>query len=243
MPGPSHHSALVVRGLPAFNADLLQVHLTRCADDLSRRRKGLTVHQQVAGAEPEDGVIAPAPAVVQAGWVNGPMASLVAADAALHTGLVTADDLSEAGRRLRTGRSFAVRAILTSADGRAESPGETRLRHAVQDMGFAVTPQVPLADGDFSARVDLLLDDAPVVLEFDGFVTYSRAAPYNVSLAPADIVAAEKYREDRLRELGYEVVRVTWSELADLPALRRRIEAAVARAGRRGLVAEVRARP
>lgn len=83
----SHHSGLVVRGLPAFNADLLQVHLTRYADDRSRRRKGLTVHQQVAGAEADDGVIAPALAAVQAGCVNSAMATLVAADAGLRTGL------------------------------------------------------------------------------------------------------------------------------------------------------------
>lgn len=201
------------------------------------------MHQHVTGAERVDGVVAPAVAVIRTGCVNGPMAALVAADAALHTGLITHADLSEAGVRVQGARSFAVRRLLATADGRAESPGETRLRHAVQLMGFGATPQVVLADGAFVALVDLLLDEVPVVLQFDGFVTYSRAAPHDVRLSPADVVAAEKLREDRMRELGYEVLRVTWAELADLPALRRRIEAAVAWATYRRVGAELRARP
>ncbi len=226
----SHHSALVAHGLPTFAADLGQVHLTRAGDPWSRRRGGLTVHRQVVGATAADRVIAPAVAVVQAGCVNGPMASLIAADAAIHCGLVTAEDLAEASALVLAPGASAVRRLLLRADGRAESPGETRLRHAVQVMGFAVTPQVWVSDGALRARVDLMLDDAPVVLEFDGFMKYARPTPTATFAAPADIVAAEKLREDHLRDLGYEVVRVIWSELDDLPALRRRIEAARARA-------------
>jgi len=50
----------------------------------------------------------------------------------------------------------------------------------------------------------------------------------------ADVLVAEKIREDHIRELGYEMVRVIWAELNDLVALRRRIEAAVGRARSRG---------
>ena len=53
----SHHSALVLHGLPAYSADLRQVHLTRTADTWSRRRPGLTLHQMVPGAATTDGVI------------------------------------------------------------------------------------------------------------------------------------------------------------------------------------------
>ena len=40
----------------------------------------------------------------------------------------------------------------------------------------------------------------------------------------------EKVREDRLRELGYEVVRLTWADLDDPSLVARRLEAAFARA-------------
>jgi hypothetical protein len=161
------------------------------------------------------------------------MASLVAADAAIHGGLVTAADLAKASTLVLAPGASAVRRLLTRCDGRAESPGETRLRHAVQIMGFAVTPQVWVSDGTFRARVDLMIDDGMVVLEFDGFMKYARPTPSATAAAPADIVAAEKLREDHLRDLGYEVVRVIWSELDDLPALRRRIQAARTRAALR----------
>lgn len=103
-------------------------------------------------------------------------------------------------------------------------------------MGFVAMPQVEISSGDFLARADLALHGLGVLLEFDGFVKYSRADPYGKHSTPGEVVFAEKVREDRIRDLGYEVVRVTWSDFEDLPALRRRIEAAVARArARRGL--------
>jgi very-short-patch-repair endonuclease len=42
------------------------------------------------------------------------------------------------------------------------------------------------------------------VIEFDGAVKYG---------ATADAVLAEKWREDRLRERGYGVLRVGWADL------------------------------
>jgi hypothetical protein len=172
----SHHSALVLQGLPTYHADLRQVHLTRTADAWSRRRQGLTLHQMVPGAAAADGVIDLAVAVVQAGCVNGSMAALVAADAALHRGLLGAEDLFGACDLVVGGRSSVVRAMLRHADGSAESPGETRLRHALRVMGFSFAPQMPIVDGSFTAVVDFLVEGC-VAVEFDGFVKYGGAAP------------------------------------------------------------------
>jgi hypothetical protein len=47
----SPDSGLVLRGLPTFAADFRQVHVTRVASRQSRRRRGLTVHRSVIGAE------------------------------------------------------------------------------------------------------------------------------------------------------------------------------------------------
>jgi very-short-patch-repair endonuclease len=88
--------------------------------------------------------------------------------------------------------------------------------------------------------VDFLLDDEKVVLEFDGKVKYTRTAdepdPFGNRRTPQEVLWHEKRREDRLREMGYEVVRVTWSELDDPRALAQRIAAAVRRARARRLV-------
>jgi hypothetical protein len=230
----SHHSALVLQGLPTYHADLRQVHLTRTADAWSRRRQGLTLHQMVPGAAAADGVIDLAVAVVQAGCVNGSMAALVAADAALHRGLLGAEDLFGACDLVVGGRSSVVRAMLRHADGSAESPGETRLRHALRVMGFSFAPQMPIVDGSFTAVVDFLVEGC-VAVEFDGFVKYGRRRAFATDATPAEIVFAEKVREDHVKELGHEMVRVIWADFESLPLLRRRVERALSLAAHRGL--------
>lgn len=224
----SHHSALVAHVLPTYCADLSTVHVTRVTDDHSRARRGLRVHEQVMGARHSDDlVVEPAVAIVQAGMTNGPIAALVAADAGLNRGLVDADDLQRALSLMGGPRVWSVVRVLAHADGRAESPGETRLREAMRVMGIAATPQVRMEEPGFRAIVDLMLDDARVVVEFDGFVKYGRPDAYRLDATPADVVVAEKRREDRIRGMSYVVVRVVWSELEDLVGLRRRLLAAV----------------
>ncbi len=169
-------------------------------------------------------------AIVQTGVTNGSMAALVAADAAVHRGLVSAEDLARSAALVKGPRVWDVRHILGQVDGRSESPGETRLRHATGAMRLASTPQFRIEDGAFLAVVDLLLDGSRVVVEFDGFVKYGRLTSGSMAPTPGDVVFAEKTREDRIRSLGYEVVRVIWRDLDDLPALRRRIEDAICRA-------------
>lgn len=230
----SHHTALVLCDLPTFAADLRQVHVTRVDDGQFRRRPGLTVHEQTHGVTPADGMVSVAAAIMGTGRINGQMAGLIAADAALHRQLVTHDDLVAAARSIVGPASTLARRVALLADGRAESPGETRMREALRLMGFRATPQFRLDDGPFHAVVDFLLEDHRLVIEFDGFVKYGRRAPLDTSPTPADVLFAEKVREDRIRSMDYVVVRVVWRDLEDLPLLRRRIEAAMALAdGRR----------
>jgi very-short-patch-repair endonuclease len=173
--------------------------------------------------------------VVQHGLSSGPLSALLAADAALHQRLATREDLSSALDWIRFHpRSAAVKGFVALADGRRESPGETRLAHAFHLMGVAVTPQAHITAPGFSAYVDFALDGENIVVEFDGKVKYGRSSddpdPFGNRRTPQQVLWAEKRREDRLRELGYEVVRVTWDDLADLVALSRRVGAAVRRA-------------
>ncbi|KRB48042.1 hypothetical protein [Terrabacter sp. Root181] len=137
-----------------------------------------------------------------------------------------------------------VRAALAHADGRHESPGETRLAAVLRGLEIRATPQVLIRTRQGPKRVDALLDDHPVVLEFDGAVKYrpaegaaaaARAAEGDGRAGlPADNpLFAEKVREDAIRDEDYEVVRVVWSQLGDPGGIRRRIESAARRAARR----------
>ena len=76
-------------------------------------------------------------------------------------------------------------------------------------------------DGQWLARPDFLWDDYGVIGEFDGKVKYTDDA--------ANVVIAEKAREDRLREAGWFVVRWIWADLLEPKVLQRRIERAFTR--------------
>lgn len=233
-----HHSGLLVLRLPAYRADLSRIRLSRTTEGASRTRAGLSLGRLVPPEARSGSTVVPALAVVQHGVSSGPVSALVAADAALRSGQTTRAELNRAlGWVERHPGTAPLAAILELADGRRESPGETRLAHVMHLMHLPVTPQVVIEDDGFRAVVDFLVDGEAVVLEFDGRVKYGRSAdqadPFGRRRSPGDVVWAEKRREDRLRDLGYEVVRVVWSDLDDPVALGRRIRAAVNRARRR----------
>ncbi len=97
--------------------------------------------------------------------------------------------------------------MLRLVDGRRESVGESRCGVALAMAGIEATPQVTIRhlNGDVVARVDFLVDGTKVVIEFDGKVKYAAGDP--------KVLWEEKRREDRLRRLGYVVVRITWADL------------------------------
>ncbi|MHB1475206.1 MAG: PDDEXK family nuclease, partial [Dermatophilaceae bacterium] len=82
-------------------------------------------------------------------------------------------------------------------------------------------------DGRFVARVDFLLGSSPVVIEFDGKIKYD-------GVDGKQALVDEKVREDRLRALGYEIVRLTWADLARQGRVKALVMAAAKRAGSRG---------
>jgi len=225
----SHHTALIVHGLPAFAADLRQVHVTRLDDGQFRRRPGLTVHERLDAATSIDGVIDVGTAIVGTTRLNGQMAGLIAADAALHRQLLGPEDLVRAAALIVGPGTVNVRTLAELADGRSASPGETRLRRALQLMGYRPVPQFRIVDGAFTAVVDLYLEEHRLAIEFDGFVKYGRLDPFGTLPTAADVVFAEKVREDHVRELGHGFLRVVWRELDDLGALRHRVAGVIER--------------
>jgi very-short-patch-repair endonuclease len=231
-----HHSALLLLGLPTYGADLATVRLNRREVGSPRTRAG----QRLGRAVPLEGqlelTVVPALAVVQHGISAGSLSALVAADAFVRTG-GSVEDLGVALDWVRYHpHTTQLRSALDRVDGRHESPGETLLGHALHVMGVASTPQLAITDGSFRAVVDFLVDKR-VVIEFDGRVKYGRPSdtpdPFGRKQSPEQVLWQEKAREDHLRELGYEVLRVTWADLQNPIALAARIRNAIERARRR----------
>lgn len=229
----SHHSALVLHGVGVFGVDDL-VHLVRT--DGVRGRKDATVHvhppvppgfaapiRTATGGLP---TVTVAHGCAQVAAAFGTEAGLVAADTALRLELTTPTLLVGAAREVTGRDGCAVGKAMALADGRSGSAGESRTRWLLHWIGMpAPELQAVIRDaaGDLVAVTDFLFRDQWTVVEFDGALKYATTA---------DLVA-EKRREDRLRELGYEVVRVTWADLEHPGRVVARIRAAFARAAAR----------
>lgn len=209
----SHHSALVMHGIHLYGVPFDQVQV---ADPRRSSRSHRSLHRHVLREGDEvvtiDGyrVISLPLALCQTAARFGVAAGLVAMDHALRLALCTVDDLRsivESGR-LRRGVGAARRAVAL-ADGRAESPGESRLRLIVAAGPFDYDLQVSV--GGYA--VDLLVDGC-VVVEFDGGEKYD-------GFEGKQALIAEKRRADWIRGKGYGFMRTMWPELDYPVALRR----------------------
>ncbi|MFG1911640.1 type IV toxin-antitoxin system AbiEi family antitoxin domain-containing protein [Kribbella sp. NPDC048928] len=100
-----------------------------------------------------------------------------------------------------------------------------RLRLATPQAMTAPLPQAEIRDehGKLVGRVDFLFEQYGVIVEFDGAVKYADGGPR--------ALLAEKVREDHLRDLGYQVVRVSWPDLSQPAVLLAKISRAIARSG------------
>jgi len=229
----SHYSALTLMSLPVFGAPLDHIHVARAADSLSRRRPGLSIHTaygpnagRLIGRTP---CVAPALAILGAAMTCGIETGVVAADAALAAGQTTDHDLQTwLGKLSRHREVTQARQVVRLADARSESVGESRTRLLLNAIGFRPTPQVEVRDpqGRLVGRVDFLLERERIIVEFDGLMKYADANG-------REALAAEKSREDRLRSLGYEFVRLTWADLSRPATVERLLGLAVARASAR----------
>lgn len=237
----SHHSAACVMGLPFIGAPPERVHVVRRGPGCNRVSAHYTVHRAYRAAQTTDrrvwrhrGVwlVSPAHAVFGLAAIQGLRHAVAAADAALRLNLTNMQLLREVAAECpRQPGGAAFRSVLDRVDPRAESPGESLTRLVLWMLGYAVSSQVEIRDatGTLVGRVDFLLAEAPVIIEFDGYCKYENA----------NNLVVEKQREDRLRALGYEVVRLVWSDLNDPQAVRRLVEQAIQRARRVGRAASV----
>lgn len=235
----SHTSAAALHGLPLWGITLANVHLTRQGAGGNRKGPGRIVHS---------GRLAPTQIVDRLGisvtTVGRTLADLarlvpaetavIAADFALHEGLVTPEELRAELDDARHGAgTFGMRRALAFADGRSESVGESRTRLALHDAGLPA-PELQVSiyapDGRLLGRSDFGYPELALLLEFDGASKYD--AHRRPGESAADVVRREKRREDAIRELGWLIIRIVWGDLADLAALAWRVQQARER-GRR----------
>jgi hypothetical protein len=228
-------SAIIALGVPTWRVPLGRALLLR---PIPRQvgRSGAVIRplddDEPTVETPFGPATVPASALVQVALDHGSFAGVVSADAAVHGGLVTADDLRAAlplHRRHRRVQQAAAMCHLV--DGSSESPGESRLRVTLAMVPIQVEPQYVVHDddGEFVARADFRVAGTNVLIEFDGAVKYRDGG--------ADALIREKRREDRLRELGWIVVRFTWADLERPAHVIATVRRALARAARTAPVA------
>ncbi len=222
----SGRSSVVAHGLPVWNVPLGEVLLLRRVASQVRRSGAVIrpLETPTSWASSDIGPCEPlATALVQLAIDHGAPSAVVSADAALARRLVAHDDLTEEVEARRGHpRCQRARALLSFADAKSESPGESRLRFMLASFGIDVVSQVVVRDGDsVVARADLGVRGTRVLIEFDGAVKYREGG--------AEALMREKRREDRLRALGYIVLRFTWADLESPRAVLAAVRAAVAR--------------
>ena len=202
-------TAVAAHGIALFEVPVVRTDIARPI-----KRQATTEHLRIRPLR-GDAVGTPwgpatdlASALVQMTLDHGICCGLASIDGALHTDAVTRDDLEAAFDAVSSWpRSSRMRCALAWADPQAESLGESVTRMHLLAAGWSVCSQKVIVDerGEFVARVDLGIEETSVLIEFDGKVKYTDGGP--------DALFREKKREDRLRALGYVVVRVTWADL------------------------------
>lgn len=135
-----------------------------------------------------------------------------------HVNLIfTADHVRASAALLPNGtQRRRVERVLEVADGLSQSAGESWSRAIMIQHGF---PRPVLQNSYYDDRgligyPDFEWKELKILGEFDGFEKYS-AQRFLKGKTPSQVVVEEKRREDRLRALGYKVVRWVWADLQD----------------------------
>jgi hypothetical protein len=166
--------------------------------------------------------------VVDLARERGVESGIVAADAALHQGLLNAEDLGRAAAACaRWPGQSAARSTLAGWDAAAESPLESLSRLRMDEHAMPRPRlQTNLGDeyGRFIARVDFYWPEFGVAGQADGALKYKAGAA----------VLAEKGQQELLERLGVIVVRWQWRDLYHFDAVAARLTAAFNRGHRCG---------
>ena len=217
----SHVSASLEHDLAVWNVDLDKVHVTRLDGGAGRTERDVVHHEGLCldnDLVEKDGLlmVRPARAALETASLTTTEAGLVTVDSVLHLGLTDPDELAAAARLMEHWPHTAnLRVVVRLADGRAESPGESRSRHLCWATGLPA-PQLQFEVYDAWGRLlgvtDFAWPEHRLLGEFDGRVKYERLLRDGET--PADAVIREKQREDLLREATlWNMIRLIWADL------------------------------
>ncbi|TCC23235.1 type IV toxin-antitoxin system AbiEi family antitoxin domain-containing protein [Kribbella sindirgiensis] len=207
----SHQSAALLHGLPVWGTDLSRAHFTRRASGRPRTGRGVQVHRGRPAADEvvELGglhVTSVDRAIVETACTTSYEVGVVLADVALRR-LTTRERLAAVVRRHRHWHGLpAAQAAVLFADARSESVGESRFRVLLANHGLP-TPELQGGDPgrgwspDRSGRLPARRSPDRRVRRRDEVRRQRRRR------------TGEKWREDRLRERGFGVLRFGWADL------------------------------
>ncbi|MQA85171.1 MAG: DUF559 domain-containing protein [Streptosporangiales bacterium] len=213
----SHRSAALLHGLETLKGPPTQVTVTRDPRRQHLEARLLDVRIRAARLPPDHVTRVHGVAVTTVARTVIDLArrlpfrdGVVVADSALRETRMTAADMWAVLAACR-GWPGIRRAgkVVTFTDARAESVFESvsRVMFAEQGLPPPLT-QVRLGDDALIGRVDFYWPRYVTVVEADGLAKYERG-PY--------VLVAEKLREERLREAGFEVIRIVWDDVVKRP--------------------------
>lgn len=215
----SHDSAAAVHGLPILDPDLARLHFIVARG--GRLVSGLHLHEADLGSADKEirnghRVTTLARTVADVAREGDFLKALSALDSGLRAGLSTTQ-LDEMAMRFHGFVGGAnLRDAVPLADSDAANPGESLSRGLM--LGFSEIPvprlQRPVFedDGELIGYGDFEWEGR-VIGEFDGMYKYRKYLKPGESIE--DAVIREKHREDRIRAMGYHVMRWTWRDLMD----------------------------
>ncbi len=232
-------SAAVIHGLPLVRDDSSLIHVLAPDGRSGRTRNGVVEHERPQGGDVvrRRGLLVTSVArtVVDIAAGRNVLSAIAVADAAIHqprfgpqASLTTSEELFAVWELLLPFRGHSrARRALEVADARAESPLESISRVAIHQAGLpAPDVQWALSDaGGFIGEIDFAWPESGIVGEADGEAKYLDATLRGGRSAER-VVVDEKHREDRIRALGYRVVRWGWREATNPALLRARLCAA-----------------
>jgi len=228
----SHDSAAALWRLPSIGAWPPVVHELSARDTGGRSRAAITRHSLGLdpGATELEGVTVTSLSrtVIDMSCTTPFVRAVVMADAALRpakgttVGRTTTLELSEQLETLKPYRgSLKAQKVINFATGKSESPGESYSR--VQFLALGYPPpelQVDFYDElGWIGRVDFFWRHLGLICEFDGLSKYGARRLYQRGLTLEQILMVEKKREDRLRRVSTDFVRLDFEKVENRRAL------------------------
>lgn len=225
----SHVTAALIHGWPWIGRVDERVHVLDPAAPVIQHRVGVIRHPGTPRRDPSDVAFdgVPVTSLLETAVTLMTTAEHHVAVAAVDAA-VRSDDLRTERLRaavpLRPARgSVRAAAVLQALDPLHESVGESFASARFVELGLpAWTSQAQFRHRDGSVdRVDFWFPSLGVVVEFDGRQKYVDPSMLQ-GRDPADVLWAEKRREDRIRALPAvrSVIRVTWWHLVEPDRLR-----------------------